>query len=110
MAEKDSGSFDALASAAVSKAATIDNNVATIAALSKANAVLAETNKHLVAQLTTAKLPFSPPGFPPNVPATPYNRAGNWRGRHENLATVETEHKNNTAGVSCPTVRKTNIK
>ena len=110
MAEKMSGSFDALASAAVAKAATIDNNAATIAALSKANAVLAETNKHLVAQLTTAKLPFSPPGFPPNVPAAPSNPAGNWRGTHENLTTVDTGHKNNTAGVSCPAVKKSNNK
>ena len=64
-----SGSFDALASAAVAKSATIDSNAATIAALGKANAKLTETNKRLVAQLTAAKLPFSPPGFPPNVPA-----------------------------------------
>ena len=54
MAEKMSGSFDALASAAVAKAATIDDNATTIAALSKANAELVETNKRLVAQLTAA--------------------------------------------------------
>ena len=73
-----SGSFDALASAAVAKAATIDNHAATIAALSKANAELVETNKRLVAQLTAAKLPFSPPGFPSNVPTAPSNPTGNW--------------------------------
>ena len=64
-----SGSFDALASAAIAKAAAIDNNTTTIAALSKANTKLVETNKRLLVQFTAAKLSFSPPGFPPNVPA-----------------------------------------
>ena len=106
MAEKMSGSFDALASAAVAKTVTIYIQAATIAVLSKANAELVETNKRLVAQLTAAKLPFSPLGFPPNVPAAPSNPAGNGQGTYENLATVNTGHKNNTAGVSCPAVKK----
>ena len=110
MAEKMSGSFDALASAAVAKAATIDSHAATIAALSKANAELVETNKRLVAQLTAAKLPFSPPGFPPNIPTTPSSTTGISRGVHEDLPTVETGHKTNTAGVSCPAVKKSNNK
>ena len=105
-----SGSFNALASAAVAKAATIDSNAATIAAPNKTNAELAETNKRLVAQLTAAKLPPSPPGFSPNVPAAPSNPVGTWRGAHENLATVDTGHKNNTVGVSCPAVKKSNNK
>ena len=54
MAEQMSGSLNVLASAAVAKAATINNHAATIAALSKANAELVETNKRLVAQLTAA--------------------------------------------------------
>ena len=111
MAEKMSGSFNALASAAVAKAATIDNHAATIAALSKANVELVETNKRLVAQLTAAKLPFSPPGFQPVIPAAPSNPAGTGKGvSYENLATVDTGHKNNTAGVSCPAVKKSNNK
>ena len=56
MADKMSGSFNALASTAVAKAATIDNHAATIAALNKANAELVETNKRLVTQLTAAKI------------------------------------------------------
>ena len=94
MAEEMSGSFDTLASAAVAKA----------------NAKLVETNKRLVAQLTAAKLPFSPPGFPPNIPAAPSNTAGTSRGTYEDLATVETGHKTNTAGVKCPAVKKSNNK
>ena len=111
MATKISGSFDALATAAVAKAATMGSNTATIAAISKANAELVETNKHLVAQLTAAKLPFSPPGFQPVIPAAPSNPAGTGKGvSYENLATVDTGHKNNTAGVSCPAVKKSNNK
>ena len=106
-----SGSFDALASAAVAKTATINNHAATIAALSKANTKLVETNKCLVAQLTAAKLPFSQPGFPSDVPAATSNLAGTRRpGMHENLATVNTGHKNNTAGMACPAVKKSNNK
>ena len=97
-----SRSFNALASAAVAKTETIDSHAATIAALTKTNTELVETNKHLVAQLTAAKLSFSPPGFPPNVPLPPSNPSGNGQGTHENLVTVDTGHKNNTAGVSCP--------
>ena len=50
-----SRSFDALASAAVAKAETINSHAATIVALTKT----------------------SPPGFPPNVPAAPTNPSGN---------------------------------
>ena len=111
IAVKMSGSFDALASAANAKAATIDSNAAAIAALRKANVELPETNKRLVVQLTAAKLPFSPPGFQPSIPAAPSNPAGTGRGvSYENLATVDTGHKNNTAGVSCPAVKKSNNK
>ena len=81
-----SGSFDALASAAVAKAETIDANAASIASLTRTIAELTATNKTLVAQLAAATekqhVP-APPGFPP----------------------IETAHRNNSAGVSCP-VRK----
>ena len=63
IADKVSGPFNALASTAVAKAESINNHTATIAALTKTNAELVETNKRLVTQLTAAKLPFSPPGF-----------------------------------------------
>ena len=51
----------------------------------------------LLAQLTAAKLPFSPPGFPPYVPTSPSNPSGNVRGAYENLATVDMGYKINTA-------------
>ena len=55
--------------------------------------------------------PFSPLGFQPVIPATPYNPAGTGKGvSYENLATVDTGHKNNTTGVSCPAVKKSNNK
>ena len=107
-----SGSFNALASAAMAKAETIDSHASTITALTKANAELVETNKQLVAALTAAKLPLWPPGFPPAIPAAPTNATGNARSKltHVELPTVETGHKTNTAGVSCPAVKKSNNK
>ena len=47
---KMSGSFDALASAAVGKAETINSHAAVIASLAKITAKLTETNKKLVIQ------------------------------------------------------------
>ena len=87
-----SGSFEVLASADVAKTATIDSNAATIVALNKANAELVETNKHLVAQLTTAKLPFSPLGFPSNVPAAPSDPASTWPGLQHLRQACDTSH------------------
>ena len=88
--------------AAVVKAETIDSHATTITTFTKTNEELVATNKQLVAQLIAAKLPFSPLGFPPNVPAPPTNLSGNGKGLgiHTDLPTIDTGHKNNTAGVA----------
>ena len=87
-----SGSFDALASAAVAKSETLDNNATTIASLTKSLAQVIETNKQLSAQLKSALAlcsPASKPGKvapPPGFPSEP----------------LQTLHILNTAGVACP--------
>ena len=104
IAEKMSGPLNALASAAVAKSETIDNNASSIASLTKSLAQVIETNKQLAAQLKAALALCStnqptnqpsanqppnqpsavtpPPGFPPEPP--------------------ETLHIVNTAGAACP--------
>ena len=92
IADKMSGSFDALASAAVAKSETLDNNATTIASLTKSLAQVIETNKQLSAQLKSALAlcsPASKPGKvapPPGFPSEP----------------LQTLHILNTAGVACP--------
>ena len=78
-----SGSFDALASAAVAKAETIDANAATIASLTKSIAQLTAANQSLAAQLAAASAKQ-----PALVPETAGAR------------------RTNTAGVSCPAIRR----
>jgi len=92
IADKMSGSFDALASAAVAKSETLDNNATTIASLTKSLAQVIETNKQLTAQLKSALALCSPTNKPapvkppPGFPSEP----------------LETLHIVNTAGVACP--------
>ena len=96
IAGKMSESFDALASAAVAKATTIDNHADSIAKLTAAVAELTATNKRLVDQLTAA-LAKSPPTYtapPPGIPAiTPAPAPA-----------AQTSHMVNTSGVACPVV------
>ena len=102
IAAKMSSSFDALASAAVAKAETIDSNAASIAQLTKAIYELTETNKKLVNQLAGAlKNPQAPtitpttqappPGYTPIAPTAPVSAPA-----------AQTGHVLNTAGVACP--------
>ena len=81
IAEKMSGSFDALASAAVAKAATIDANAATIASLTKSIAQLTAANQSLTAQLAAATTKQTTPA-------------------------PETSMHMNTAGVACPAIKR----
>ena len=94
IAAKMSGSFNALASAAVAKSETIDSNAASIAQLTKAIYELTETNKQLVNQLTGA--PRNPP-----VPVTPTAYQAPPPG-YEPTPATQTSHMVNTAGVACP--------
>ena len=99
IAAKMSGSFNALANAAVAKAETIDSHAATIAQLSKAVFELTETNKRLVNQLAGAprnpSVPATIPGYqapPPGyTPIAPVSTPA-----------AQTGHMVNTAGVACP--------
>ena len=92
IADQMSGSFQALAGAAVAKAETLDHNAAAIASLTKSVAELSATNKRLVAQLAEALTNTvrgknrPPPGFP--APST--------------APSAQTTHILNTAGVACP--------
>ena len=83
IAAKMSGSFDALVSAAVAKAETIDANAATIASLTKSIAQLTAANQSLTAQLAAASAKQ-----PALVPETAGAR------------------RTNTAGVSCPAIKR----
>ena len=82
-------SFGALAQAAVAKSDTLDANATTIASLTKAIAVLTETNRQLVAALAAKSNSTpairSPPGF---TPAASQDMTG---------------HFTNSTGQSCPT-------
>ena len=95
IAAKMSGSFDALASAAIAKAETLDNNAATIASLTKTIAELTATNKALVNQLAAARTTATP-----SAPALPKNTQ-----HHRILGVISpTGNRTNTAGVSCAAV------
>ena len=95
IADKMSGSFQALASAAVAKAETIDHNASTIASLTQTVAELTSTNKRLVAQLAEAlsKTVRGPNRPPPGIPAPTSSAA---------TTLPKTTHILNTAGVACP--------
>ena len=97
IADKMSGSFEALASAAVAKAETIDNNAAAIASLTQTVAELTATNKRLVAQLAEAlnKTARGPNRPPPGIPAPATTPAAA-------TSLPKTTHILNTAGVACP--------
>ena len=99
IAAKMSGSFNALACAAVAKSETIDSHAASIAQLTKAIYELTETNKKLVNQLSGAprnpSVPATIPGYqapPPGyTPIAPVSAPA-----------AQTSHMVNTAGVACP--------
>ena len=99
IADKMSGSFEALASATVAKAETIDHNAVAIASLTKLAAELTATNKRLVDQLAealthTVRGPNRPP---PGIPAP---------STVSSTTLPQTTHIRNTAGVAYPAVLK----
>ena len=84
-----SESFGALAQAAVAKSDTLDVNATTIASLTKAIAVLTETNRQLVAALAAKSIATPATRSPPGVtPAASPDMTG---------------HRTNSDGNSCPT-------
>ena len=98
IADQMSGSFNALANAAIAKSETLDHNAATIASLTASVAALTTTNKTLADQLAEALARSArgsntrPPGFPAPT-STP------------TAATLpKTAHILNTSGVACPAV------
>ena len=90
IALKMSGSFDALACAAVAKSDMLDNHTTTIKSLTDAVAQLTATNKKLVDQLTLALATCvkPPPGLANPLPPSP--------------AVTTSGHVLNSAGVACP--------
>jgi hypothetical protein len=87
-----SGSFDALACAAVAKSDMLDHHIATIASLTVTVADLTATNKKLVDQLSAALATCVKP--PPGITASPTPTT---------TATPSTTcHMVNTAGITCP--------
>ena len=86
-----SGSFSALANAAIAKADTLDHHATTIASLTVTVAELTATNKRLVEALAI-KLNAAKP--PPGIPAPATTPA--------TTTLPQTTHILNTAGVACP--------
>jgi hypothetical protein len=92
--QKMSGSFDALACAAVAKSDMLDKHTATIIALTTTVTELTATNKKLVDQLAVAlascaRLPPGMGAIPAPTPAPP-------------APTEITGHTLNSAGIACP--------
>ena len=100
IAAKMSGSFDALANAAVTKAKSIDSCMAIIISLTKTILELTETNKKLVNQLVVARATTTPSPRFAQKPPTP-SAEGQTHPVLEKI--TETGHCANTTGgfVSC---------
>jgi hypothetical protein len=100
--QKMSGSFDALACAAVAKSDMLDKHTATIIALTTTVTELTATNKKLVDQLAVAlascaRLPPGMGAIPAPTPAPP-------------APTEITGHTLNSAGVACPATFNPKVK
>ena len=94
IAEKMSGSFEALACAAVAKSDMLDNHTTTINSLTNTVGQLTATNKRLVDELAVALAMCvkPPPGLTtPTLPAPAASTSG---------------HVLNSAGIACPAVLK----
>ena len=96
--EKMSGSFEALACAAVAKSDMLDQHTATILALTTTVTELTASNKKLVEQLALALATCvkPPPGMSAIPPPTP--------------SPAVTGHALNTAGIACPTTFNPKVK
>ena len=92
IAVKMSGSFDALACAAVAKSDMLDNHTTTIKSLTDAVSQLTATNKRLVDQLALALATCAKPLPGLANPLSP------------SPAVTTSGHVLNSAGVSCPAV------
>ena len=95
IADQMSGSFNALASAAVAKAETLDQNAAAIASLTKSVAELTATNKRFIAQLAEA-LTHTVHGPNRPLPGIPAPSTSSY------TTLPKTTHTLNTAGIACP--------